>query len=1141
MKTKRTEKKNDVVQQFRKTIHQARSPRIGLTRARARIDPSLFPQIVSTLGQQSIYKGLFALSTFPNRPDQLISLPRLGPISEDGEFLWTACVLKLFANKIHNFVKMKENFYSKFVNGEYSDAEIILELIEKEFGISLWLIQYKLQLFQLHKGLESQKNYVETILSTEGINSLSAWVCYFFSLRSEANVSFAKLNDELLNILPSPGLGEYVLNHILPYDLTAVREPQFPVSWEEPNPIIDRFETLVSMLQIKLSRERKSVSKNIALCLRELNGIGDIRLRRLDSILAKEVSISSDSALIKQADSYTSGHYSEVDVLTCESLELIARASIFMVENQEFSKVSIRGQMIASMREILILSPHAQQHRLSLKKIALTCPKHEIAIQAASFLERDHDYILTEKYSDLEYLATLNGSLENPWSMALVAGFENRSNWVAELSRSHPKSMSINLRKIIYCNGQGTSIDELSGRLPLHRLSVYKGHIEISKNNLQEAIHCYTFAAKHANIFVSSHAKRYLYDALYADHRYKECLNLIIDHVLLNPSAVFAYRINELVKVCLEKNELLANIDLAILLHLNVVHVHPRWEKELSDIFENVLYDASVSKPSELFALEKKFDQAREVYFLRNICTPRFLGDTTCFSSVDEIEEERIAICQHLLSIDSKDKEEYLSEIRGITRDINVAHLLKKVQASKIYVDEAGLRQSFETTLLDTFLRYQKLLESPVLAYKAEKLSKRLEEMLTMKGSPEIKELKLPASEQHALFETLRHDFCVEFAYSPAYGLDTHVSTTIRHGAFEGHIRTPFASEDLLCKKRDKEFILPKAWASRLDYLNDDEQNQVRRILGRFTTRIEELISEYLVKKIQVRENGNDGMFIFEANEKAIDDLRGTITKATDYNAFLERFFEHAWQLVDESMEIIRYDLNTNLLKQVNSACDALILGCEQALGHDKIIQVVDAVVRSQTAFQSAVVEVAEWFRRPQDLSRDPFDFEVAVHVALQQVKNCYVKTPLEESLKLNVPEKIEGKLLDGICEIFFILLQNVILHSGLSDQVIPVFVSADRIGDTLVVSCRNELSSELDLEIRKQLAKEAIKKYEGDTALRLARVEGGSGLSKIWRIAEFDLRVGHKIDIKVGDDRTFTTIVTFSDFRVIKNADIHR
>jgi hypothetical protein len=178
-------------------IHQGVSPRGGLTAARLAATISDIPKIVATLGRQPIYRNLFALSGFPTRPETLQNMPRLVPIDEEGEFLWTASVLRLFAAKLNNFLEEKKLFLEHYINGDYVSAELLLDSIEKNYGFSLWYIQYRLQLLQLHKGLEAQKDYVEKLLSTDGIGSLVAWLSYFFSLRSEENVSFTKLHDEL--------------------------------------------------------------------------------------------------------------------------------------------------------------------------------------------------------------------------------------------------------------------------------------------------------------------------------------------------------------------------------------------------------------------------------------------------------------------------------------------------------------------------------------------------------------------------------------------------------------------------------------------------------------------------------------------------------------------------------------------------------------------------------------------------------------------------------------------------------------------------------------------------------------------------------------------------------------------------------
>ncbi len=1133
--------KIDAVQSFKKEIHRQRFPRSGLAIARAKTRPADYPKIVSTLGTQQIYRGLFALSAFPPKLSNLVRNPRLGPISAGGEFVWTACVLRLYTKKLNQFLSMKEDFSRAFLNSNYDAASTILDKIEEEFGVSLWYIQYRLQLLQFKNGLEAQKDYLEKLLATEGINSLSAWVAYFFSLRTEENVSFAKLYDELADTIEEEGIGDYVINHVIPYDISLVTHPDSPITWEESNPIIDRFETFVSMLQLAVVRSRDAIDCDLKLAIDQLTEITDPRIQRINQIIGKRPDELAYSDMIQSADAYTIGKYEHVVHSDDTPLEIIARSRALSISiSGPKGPMSLKEQIIDSMHEILTLTPQAQQHRLSLKKLALSCPKHTYSTQISQFLERNHDFVFPDSnYSELDYIAAINGPLENPWTCSLFSNLDSNTDWLRYLLSKYPDSPSLLLREILSTATSGKSLDKMANALPEHRFNMYQGHIEYVNNDLTSATLSYSKVVGNDNIFIASHAKRYLYDALHSSGKFAECLSLVVSHVLENQTAVFAYPISELAKDCLDKDELASDINLAILLHLNVVHVHHKWERDLSDVFENVLYKAGVEKPSELLGAPM-FPRAHSIYFLRNICIPRILDDTTCFESVDEIEIERIAICQHLLSFDPLSKDEYLSEIRGITRDINVARLLKKVQTSKIYVDEAGLRQAFETSLFDTFLRYQKLLSSPDLAYQAEKLSKRLEEMLAAKGNTDIKDLKLPASEREALFETLLDDFTRDFAFNPAYGLDTHVSTTIRHGAFEGHIRNPFAAEDLLCKKKDKEYVLPRAWQFKLENLSSTELEHVRRHLGRFTQKIEELIGLYLSEKIRVKEPGTNGMFILSTNESAIRTLRETITKATDYHSFLDKFFAHAWQLVDESMEMIRHSLQQYLLNQVNSACSLLITTLEQNLSHEKIVALVDAIVRSQTAFQSGIVEVAEWFRRPQDLSRDPFDFEVAVHVALQQIKNCYVKTPLAPELKLHVHEQIDGKFVDGICEIFYILLQNVILHSGFGEDVIPVTVSAGRVNDTLIISCTNQLASDVDLPARRALANEAISKYERDTAMKLARSEGGSGLSKIWRIAEFDLRLGHKIDIKIDDDRSFTTTVTLSGIKVKRNADLH-
>jgi len=159
------------------------------------------------------------------------------------------------------------------------------------------------------------------------------------------------------------------------------------------------------------------------------------------------------------------------------------------------------------------------------------------------------------------------------------------------------------------------------------------------------------------------------------------------------------------------------------------------------------------ARPSRLVDRVDNIGRTRLIYFLRYICIPRVFDDTIDFASVTEIDEERIAVCQRLIDLDSVHKDEYATEIKAITREANIYQALKKVESSKIFVDEAGIRSAVEATLKDAFERFQRLSRSPDLTYQVEKISKLIEELLSDNATIDLKSIRLPASERRVFSE----------------------------------------------------------------------------------------------------------------------------------------------------------------------------------------------------------------------------------------------------------------------------------------------------------------------------------------------------------------------------------------------------
>ena len=95
---------------------------------------------------------------------------------------------------------------------------------------------------------------------------------------------------------------------------------------------------------------------------------------------------------------------------------------------------------------------------------------------------------------------------------------------------------------------------------------------------------------------------------------------MVVDHTLSNPNAYRLYPIEELAEAALKVDGLRVELALSLILHTAARYIHSKWERELSDIYENVMFKLNVSRPTELFLKIESLGRDRLVYFLRFVC-----------------------------------------------------------------------------------------------------------------------------------------------------------------------------------------------------------------------------------------------------------------------------------------------------------------------------------------------------------------------------------------------------------------------------------------------------------------------------------------------------------------------------------------
>lgn len=1121
---------------FRRTVFATKNIRAGLTRARAELRAEYIPAVVAELLKDRLLSGHVVVNPFPANFDKFTNHRRFASVDPDREFLWAAAVLRTYASRLSHFASLRDDFERSFIAGNMELAGAALDQAFQEFGVSLWYLENKLQFVQLTQGLSAQKALFEAAISHRDIDIFAGLLGYYFSIRSEDNYSFNEIATEANDLLDGNGLGDYTHFHVLPYDFTKIRTPAGVVSWEECRPIVDRYLAFISMAKLQVARHGVDGLPNLPRAISLLEHVDDKALNGLRRSLGLVGSNSPDvySAGLEHFDAYTEGHY-EVCLGSVEpSVELAARASAMTGGTLNGTSVegSLAQEIVSCMSQVLLVGPSYSTARARLQKICMTCPRHAISIEIVAFLERTHDNIANGgEYTELDRFTALSATGANPWHEDVLSSLGVPT---AQFFAKFSGSTSLRLRRALQMpiEEANKTLDDLA--IPADRRTLYKGHVASRQQAFDIAAEHYRKALESEKAFVVNRASAYLHRVLLANGEVEAALAVVIDHCLASPSAYRLYPLEQLIEQIKPNPKLARTLSFSILLNIAARNISSKWERDISDAYESVMAGLKSTRPSRLVDQVDNIGRSRLVYFLRHICIPRVFDDTIDFASITEIDEERIAVCQRLIELDSTHKDEYATEIKAITREANIYQALKKVESSKIFVDEAGIRSAVETTLRNAFERFQRLSRSPDLTYQVEKISKLIEELLGDNQTIDLKNIRLPASERESLFANMLAEFTTQFAINPAYGLDTHLSTTIRHGSFEGHIRSPLAAQDLLITKGDidDEYLMPKRWQDIFEDATSEQKLEIRRSLGKFTSRVQDQLSTYLRELLHVRgDTHTKGLFNFLVSREERLEFMRTISDNTQYGEFVDRLITFCWSSVEKSLSNVRNELHRGMLPAIDTAVNSLLSSTSHLTGLHGYSQFRDAIINGRTNVQAAIETVSNWFRRPLDFTREPFDFDIALDVARKQITNCYVQTSIDPSISVNIPNKIAGRFLDGMVEILFILLQNIIRHSGYDESPEEVEFIATETDGTVLIQISNRVADSVKMADLRVFAKEAVGRYNRDTAMRLARQEGGSGLSKVWRIVEYDFSVQHSIALEVSEpNRRFTVKLWLSN-----------
>lgn len=1120
---------------FNRALFAQSNKRRGLAEARRRATNAVIEEVASSLSDNSLLRGLAAPDATPKALSQLKASRELLPISAEGEFIWAAGVLGAHADLISSFVLRKREFDDAFLMDDFTKCIELLGAIEREFGYSFWYIDSRIRTLQRADGLSAQKTYLQAILNKSNLRGLTAYLSFLFSYSCEDSVSLIDVTrtlDELDNTVPQDLL-DYIKYQTNPFAASEAEEPHLLIANEESSPIVDRYLTFIHAVRLALVRSPDPRPRSLRTAIGLLDRIVDseLDLLRMCLRLARPPLVPARTALLIAYSKYAEGDYATANDLLethasdspsdASTTELQARVALYM--QLDARAPALRGAIIQNLANSIGLQGNVEAATFELKRQAMITRKQPSAMQIVAYLQRSPCFGLLGNYSEIDALWALSSGLENPWHHHLLTELLDDPNIPSSATGAAVSTTAVQLHQALRASTADANVTIASLNLPHSRKALFLGHNALIKGDYTRAAQHYSEARERGRMDTQN-ASRYRFEALFADKQYTECLQLTREAYFDNPSSYQLFDLGKLVDKVSEITPAETSLDWLITLEIHTRHQDASKDRLLSDAHEDFLEACGVTTPSALRSVVGNLDVRCVTHFLRWISTIRNLEDMVVFRSSIEVEQERVRVLQLLSDIDGAHQPIYAQEIQQIVKSAEVERLLKRVYECRIYVDEEGAKQLIEPMIRDGFQRYKQMIELPEISFQADNIVQQLKRALKDKNNDALKNIKLPTTERESLFESIYAIAMHSFFLSPECGLDTYLSTRIRHGAIEGELRSSLSKRGLLPvgSAREIEHAARASWP--LSTLSDQRWTSIATALSTFSMTVSAHIRCVKDDLVRIEDRGHpSGMFSLRIEQEGWKQVMRKIDPATNYVEFVDLLFSHFWSMVGEDLSRIRGHLTGELQAQIVSALDALSAALGKTGERSEIRDILDTISLVRAEVLADIQRVCSWFRLPAPADDTPHSIDVAVQVATKMIRTCYPQLTIEPQVYLMFDRKLVGWALPSVVDILSICLDNAVKHSGITGRCPFISIRIGSVGDLLQLEVTNEISETTDLAA---LASDLAERLQiaKSSAAALAQ-EGGSGFGKILRIMSRDLNVERSFDVTLVDCKVSATV----------------
>ncbi|WP_439694597.1 hypothetical protein ACFGVS_15170 [Mucilaginibacter sp. AW1-7] len=1072
----------------------------------------------------------------------------------NAELLWIGRTIEEYADELTHFVSLEKEYSRCLLLGDYKKAGIIIDQIEQSISYSNWSLQQKLIIAEFEKGFKANKNLLSTLLSDD--NSLvTNFISSYTSIRIEKNISPLQYDNILKDYMEAvdKSLHDFIRVKVDFFKTFAYEGYSAILNLESRQSIIDQFLAFKQVAKLLLC-QKEVVTKHkigtVKQIVRELHSLipSDESLRVLG--LMSDILpgfIPADRLFLDLADSYTVGNYKYVVEIAPDFIR--ANPSSYHAILLYVKACVNTGQRCIQFNKAGCIIDQLTFHLCKVLKKDDEFSFESFA-DAYKFVHQLGDHPLANGFF---YLLTqeLPFRFDAEWQINLFKFYvcssvtlnpvlnqfllpDDRQKFFDKLIGEKTESPTISLIRTI----QATPVQVEDSNLSVRALK-YLAITLRNKKQFQNALPLYDRIISSEEYHEMSRYSHYKLDILIGKYHclfqlgdYKAAMELATSTLIQNENFQERFFVPPLLEELTGDygSQLAGNIYLPIYLTFYRGNIE---SYDLYVAFDNYLDSKQVDRPSAYIKQLEEYTNL-DICFLEKVCTHDVLHSSPAFENQEELDLERLEICNFLLG-KSNNTTAIETEISELWRKILVRKGIKQINFSKIYVDVPGLKDLLRGQLRENFNRnieiaalpldqLQKIVDSlgNILVYYLERDDDQdmpVDQNDQQKVEENIKNLKLTSYSRFRHFKEAFLKIRDQFIENKDHGLDTYLSMRIRHGTLLGQIRSVFETHNLITVKNESgnEYFPNEYWITRFDQpeLND----LLNETLGKFSKAIDELAERLKAETIQIKTEASKvsrGLFDYSYSEdellKLFQEKFGAIK---DFEAFMESGIEELWAKTEVGLAEIKKHLNGEMVSKLEAIfneaetklCTLSFKETEPA--HEVLQDLISTLRKCQTAITVEMGNISEWFNRSNKKIIEEFDFKLLIDSNVDTLQNVNPLFAGAEIIKREDCDLIlDGDLFPHFTDILYYLLENALKHSKLPSSELWIKIEVFQKDDRIHVKVSNNiLDDDGHLATTRSNIAATKKKIESEKTYEDINKEGGTGFPKIKKTLKHDVK----------------------------------